>query len=43
MNVTFSSAKNEFQENIGSASIGVQIDNPVARDLVVFVFGGMCH
>ena len=39
--VTFASSTNEFDENEGTVSIGVQTDRAIAKQLEVFIFGGI--
>ena len=39
--MTFGTANNNFTEDSGFQQIQVMIDNPVAQELVVDVFGGI--
>ncbi len=39
--VTFSTDTNTFFEEDTLSSIGIDINNPIAKDLEVFVFGGI--
>ncbi len=39
--MTFSTSDNVFNEGSGFQQIQVMIDNPVAQDLVVDIFGGI--